>query len=163
MERFLRYQSLCFTAGGPQLEDPARFAAEAVHAEGVLADLHDGIGRRVRRFDHALEIEVVDAGLLRVAARVVVAADVGGHAAVLLENRDHFAVVPEVVLVVRMNGKVAEDEMEYMVSAAGAEPASVQSDLTEYIENDKEAKRKPKKKAMRPKKSSSRKKKKGGA
>jgi hypothetical protein len=62
---------------------------------------------------------------------------------------------------VTFNGKVAEDEMEYMEpAAAGAEPAAVQSELTEYITSAKEAKIKPKKKR---KKASKRKKKKGGA
>ncbi|MFW9860731.1 MAG: hypothetical protein ACFFET_00485 [Candidatus Thorarchaeota archaeon] len=66
---------------------------------------------------------------------------------------------------VTFNGKVAEDEMEYMDSAAGAEPASVQSELTEYITSHKEVKRKPKKKAGKKLKKSSgrKKKKKGGA
>lgn len=65
---------------------------------------------------------------------------------------------------VTFNGKAAEDEMEYMDLAVGAEPASVQSELTEYITSYKEVKRKPKKKARKkPKKSLGRKKTKGGA
>ncbi|MFX1270238.1 MAG: hypothetical protein ACFFAX_01050, partial [Promethearchaeota archaeon] len=77
---------------------------------------------------------------------------------------DHQVAFPLETHQVTFNGKVAEDEMEYMASAAGAEPASVQSELTEYITSYKEAKRKPKKKGRKkPRKSSGRKKKKGGA
>ncbi|MFW9913294.1 MAG: hypothetical protein ACFFEU_12535 [Candidatus Thorarchaeota archaeon] len=77
---------------------------------------------------------------------------------------DQQVAFPLETLQVTFNGKVAEDEMEYMDSAAGAQPASVQSELTEYITSYKEVKRKPKKKARKKsKKSSSRKKKKGGA
>ncbi len=65
---------------------------------------------------------------------------------------------------VTFKGKVAEDEMEYMETRPSAEPAIVQSELTEYITSHKQVKRKPKKKAKKkPGKTAKRKKKKGGS
>jgi hypothetical protein len=62
---------------------------------------------------------------------------------------------------VTFNGKVAEDEMEYMEAArADAKPTGIQAELTEDITSYKESKSKPKKKQKKP---ANRKKKKGGA
>jgi hypothetical protein len=74
---------------------------------------------------------------------------------------DQHRAFPQETHQVTFNGKVAEDEMEYMEAArADAKPTGIQSELTEYITSYKEAKIKPKKKRKRP---SKRKKKKGGA
>ncbi|MHA2042581.1 MAG: hypothetical protein ACW975_12050 [Candidatus Thorarchaeota archaeon] len=74
---------------------------------------------------------------------------------------DQKVAFPQETHQVTFNGKVAEDEMEYMETIrAAAKPAGIQSELTEYITSTKEAKSKPKKKR---KKSSKRRKKNGGA
>jgi hypothetical protein len=78
---------------------------------------------------------------------------------------DQQRAIPQETHQVTFNGKVAEDEMEYMESArADAKPAGIQSELTEYITSSKKGKSKPKTKPKKKrKKPQKRKKKKGGA
>ncbi|MHA2141393.1 MAG: hypothetical protein ACXADC_02875 [Candidatus Thorarchaeota archaeon] len=72
---------------------------------------------------------------------------------------DHQRIMPQETRQVIFDGKVAEDEMEYIKKAGDdAQPVGIQSELTEYITSYKEVKRRPRKK----RKKSSKRKKKGG-
>ena len=79
------------------------------YPEFVFVNLNDRVGG-LHGVHHAFEREVMNIVFYAIVARVIVTINIGSYAGKLCEEANDSFVVPEIVDVCRVNGKMAEED-----------------------------------------------------